>query len=233
MKKAVVITAVYALIWVLCGCNEHTNKTGGGADVKLALGRFPGIDEKQMAQLLWARDQICLDSNIDKATVRVIEEKTGGRCRIPLPTWIPAGFKVEKVFIKVGKRVGLDSLKLSIVYNKAKANNRKQVFMIEAGFEFGDLPYVDHHTVKSSVGDIWLYYEPINDTICGDADSWGKPILKISETEWFGEEKLRYPLYAYVSSALRLADDGIIDTAVFEMISLEETKRILASIEEL
>ena len=97
---------------------------------------FPGLSEKQKQQLL------------------------NTRIAIPLPTWIPDGFAVTNIVTKTGKSIKLEDKVYTVTYAKKLPNVNSIKFSVEAGFDgLGDLPYEGSETIKSKVGDIYLYYE--------------------------------------------------------------------------
>lgn len=165
------------------------------AGVKAAdESRFPGISASQMTTL--------------RAAKRVTP--------VPLPTWLPEGFAVERIESKLGAKVPLWERALVIVYSRKIAGGKLQRFAIEAGFEgIGDLPYEETSSVRSSVGTIYIAYQP--------KDEDGKPIRDFSMTHWFevGKTPFHY-------DGMRGYKEGD-KTQV--MIPLADTKKILASLQ--
>lgn len=168
------------------------------AAVGVALNKFPGFDSSQMRQMLRAKREYC----------------------IPLPTWIPAGFKVEKVITKIGAKVNPDDREVYVVYARKTDKGKKQSFTIDAGIGgIGDLPYSPTHIIKSAIGEIELCYEPKDD------DNNGKPMKRYVRSHWFD---CNNTAWAY----------GSVRGASFEdnktvMISIDDTKKILESLQRL
>jgi hypothetical protein len=157
--------------------------------------RFSGVSEFHMGILLEAK----------KITA------------IPLPTWIPPGFKMTDVKVHLGSEVALQNRVLTIIYSKKFANGKVQRFALDAGFDgLGGLPYDVTKVIPSGVGNIDLMYEP------NDED--GK-IKNYVMTEWFkvGKTDFHY--------------DGMYgnepEHPSLTMISLEETEKILRSLRRL
>ena len=227
MKTRLFICIVLA-ITTCCGCGN-----GNSAAISDALHKFPGINRGQMEQLLWAKDQYCIPSDMDPKEKLQLEKSTNGKCGIPLPTWLPEGFAVEEVNTNLGKGINSDNMELSLIYSRKMNNGKTQMFIIDAGFEFGDLPYRDPIVVTSSVGQINLFYEPVDDSITEDSTQWGKKTKDYAITDWFNADVAGFPKYEFVSAGDVFADDSLIDRGKFEMISQEEAKKILASMKKL
>ncbi len=103
------------------------------------------------------------------------------KIQMPLPTWLPEGFFVTNIVTKTGKSFKPENKVLTITYKKELHNGSLQ-FKIDAGFEgLGDLSYEDGETVKSKVGNIYLFYEPFEE------DMNGKKVKAVGYiiTEWF------------------------------------------------
>lgn len=158
--------------------------------------RFPGISAQQLQQLNTAK--------------RVTP--------IPLPTWLPAGFKVEKIEMKLGVKVPIQDRQLAIVYSRNLPKGKIQRFALEAGFEgLGDLPYDTTNTVRSALGNIDIAYEP------PDLDGNGIKLKNFVMTHWFNVGKT-----AFHYDGMYGADPG--DKRV-AMISLADTQKILGSLQ--
>ena len=135
---------------------------------------------------------------------------------IPLPTWIPAGFKLEKIESKLGPRVKIEERILAIVYSRALPNGKVQRFSFEAGFDgLGDLMYDTTKVIPSSLGKIYLVYEP------QDPDE-GKKRTNFAMTEWFDVGKT-----AFHYNGMFGANENDTSNA---MISLQDTDKILRSV---
>jgi hypothetical protein len=160
--------------------------------VTVSAQTFPGLTTKQAAQLKNAKRY----------------------AQFALPTWLPEGFSVEKIDMKLGPRVGKFDKELAIVYARTLKTGKKQQFAIHCGFEeLGDLPYEANHVVRSPVGTLYLFH--------GRADEELPPV-EVSATHWhhIGPKPFAY-------EAKWRVDDS--DTS-YVMISLAETKKILASL---
>lgn len=137
----------------------------------------------------------------------------------PLPTWLPDGFKIEKVVVKTGVNVDPMEQGIFITYRKKLPNGKKQAFILEGAIDgIGDLMYMSTHIVRSSLGEIGLCYEP------KDEDN-NKKLYDYVRTQWFD---CNGTAWAYGSCKGRGNKYG--NTA---MIPIAETKKILASLQQL
>jgi hypothetical protein len=134
----------------------------------------------------------------------------------PLPTWLPAGFRMTHVHKNLGRRVKIEDRQLVIVYTRHLRNGRLQRFAIDAGFDgLGDLMYDGRRLVRTGVGPVSLLYQPKDDE--------GKRMPDFAMTEWFdvGNTAFRYDgMYG----TEELGGSGL------TMISLSDTERILKSL---
>ncbi len=199
MQKQLLLLLISISVTLTVSAQSKSPKT---TDPKAAVGaaliKFPGFDTSQMQQLLRAKRKYC----------------------VPLPTWIPAGFKVEKVITKIGAKVKPDDHEVYVVYARKTDKGKKQSFTIEAGLGgIGDLPYTPTHTIKSAMGEIELCYEP------KDEDDNNKPIKRYVRSHWFD---CNNTAWAYGSVRGASYEDN-----KTEMISVEDTKKILASMKRL
>ncbi len=201
--------------------------------VKTAMKKFPGFTKQQMEQMLWTKEQYCIPFDLDTAEQAKLKKSTNGKCAIPLPTWLPEGFTVEDIDANLGKNLSSDSLAVTILYSKKLANGKKQAFIIETRFEFGDLPYSDPIFITSALGNICLFYEPVDDSIYTDPEGWGKKIKNCAITDLIECDSAAYPKYVYMSIDEFLAQDNIVSKDNFEMIPFEDTKKIIASMQKL
>lgn len=161
-----------------------------------AGSRFPGLSPDQLKKLESAK----------KFTA------------IPLPTWLPAGFKAEKVLVKLGPRVPLEDKQLVVIYSKRLANGKKHQISIEGGFDgMGGLPYEVTKIVSTPVGKIDLMYQPEDEG--GD----GNKLNRFSMSEWFTVGKT-----AFHFNGMHGTDPE--DDPAIAMISLADTERILRSL---
>jgi len=136
---------------------------------------------------------------------------------IPLPTWLPAGFKAESVISKLGARVPLEDQQLAIIYSKKLAGGKIQRFSLEAGLGgIGGLPYDVTKVIPTAVGEIDLMYEP------KDPDDDKKKITRFSLTEWFKVGRTDFHFDGM---------HGIYENSKgLTMISLADTEKILRSL---
>lgn len=162
---------------------------------KSQTSKFPGVSASQLSQL----------QNAKRFTA------------LPLPTWLPAGFKLEKVDAKLGSRIQIQDRYLALVYSRTLASGKKQRFGLEAGFDgIGDLMYDGAKTIPSAFGKIYLLYEP------NDSDETGKKLSNYVMTEWFTVGKTAFH---YIGMY------GEEDDPSLAMISLADTEKILRSLQ--
>lgn len=164
-----------------------------------AAASFPGLSAAQRKQLITAK----------RSTP------------IALPTWVPVGFKVEKIDMELRPRVPIYDRHLVIVYSRKLPNGKTQRFALEAGFDgLGGLPYDLTKTISSPVGPIDLMYQP------NDLDDEGKKLLNFSMTEWFLVGKTNY----HYDGMYGINEDEKGNDPTMAMISLADTERILRSL---
>ncbi len=138
---------------------------------------------------------------------------------VPLPTWIPAGFRVEKIVVNLGTEVPIEKQRLEVVYSRRLRDGRFQRFAIVAGFEgLGDLPYDATSTVRSSVGTIELAYEP------PDLDDRRRRLKNFAMTHWFNIGKTAFHYDGMYQSGP--------DNKGLAMISLADTQKVLESLQK-
>lgn len=156
--------------------------------------QFPGVSAAQMKQI----------QNAKRFTA------------LPLPTWIPAGFKLEKVEAKLGSKVPIEERSLVIVYRKMLPGGKFQRFGFEAGFDgLGDLLYDSTKVIPSALGKIYLVYEP------NDPDDGGKKRKNFVMTEWFDVGRTAFHYDGMF---------GELDDPSLTMISMSDTEKILRSL---
>jgi hypothetical protein len=191
-------TSIYLLLGImLFATSLNAQSKRSGLSVDEAMKKFPGFTTQQMQQLFKAKKYY----------------------PIPLPTWIPAGFKVEEILTLVGPKIKQEDKVLNITYSKKIANGKKQAFTIEAGIDgIGDLPYEHTHIVKTALEEVYLCYEPID-------DAGVKPIKKYVRTQWFDCDGTAYA-YGSVGGMPRSPAGQV-------MISIADTKKIIGSLQKL
>jgi hypothetical protein len=142
---------------------------------------------------------------------------------VPLPAWIPQGFAVTSIITKTGKPVKIENKVLTITYGKRSANGHILKFKIDAGFDgLGDLPYSGGEAVRSKVGSIWLYYEPIEEIDDGRKVKY----VGFIQTEWFKVRGLDFHV-----SFIQSNDDDL--NKRLPKISKADVKKILQSMQVL
>ena len=212
------------LIVVSCTQKPAATRSVSNLDVKGIAQRFPGLNSEQIKKILWAKEQYCIPFYLDSAEARKIERETGGKCMIVLPTWLPDGFLCTRIIAKLGRGINPDSMQMRIVYEKEMPHDKRQIFSIEAGFDgLGSYPYDSSIKIRCGVGDVYLYYQPTGDD--------GKEINQ-AVTEWFGCNAVQYPVYGYQSSDELFQIESKGPRYSFEMINLDETKKIIASLQK-
>lgn len=168
------------------------------ASIDAGLKRFPGISRSDMETLLAAKRMIS----------------------VPLPTWLPAGFALERIKSRLGRAVTPGEHEFVIIYSKKLPNAKVQRFSIEAGLEgIGDLPYDRTKQITSPVGKIDMMYEP------PDPDGGGK-LKNYSMTEWFKVGRTDF----HFDGMYNYQDDK---DPHHVMISQADTEKILRSITRL
>jgi hypothetical protein len=169
------------------------------ATVQAAMKRFPTVPQPYMEAMVAAK--------------RVMS--------IALPTWLPAGFKFEKLQSRIGRAVALEDREFVVIYSRTQGG-KTQRFALEAGFDgLGGLPYDNPRVIRSAVGPIDLYYEP------KDLDDEAKVLKNYVYTEWFKVRNRTDWHYIGMYGAPEEGDPGI------AMISLADTERILKSLQAL
>ena len=155
--------------------------------------QFPGITQKQFQQL------------------RTAKQSTP----IVLPTWLPAGFKLAKIEMKLGRRVQIYDRSLKLTYERELSSGVTQRFALEAGFDgLGGLPYDATKSLKTQIGTIDLMYEP------NDED--GNKIKNYAITEWFSVGKTAFH---YMETY-----EGEPEQPGRRMLSMADTEKILRSL---
>lgn len=154
--------------------------------------------------------------------------------KIPVPTYIPAGFAIDTVITKTGKNIDPEDKILFIQYTKKLTDGTYQGFYIDAGFDgLGSLWYKSE-TIQSAVGKIEMYYQPFEEMEEGQ-----KPerVMDLIGTEWFTINNTEFHVYSIVSAALSEEDEEMemeadeeFDNRKFVPIPKEEFKKILQSL---
>ena len=190
MKK-LIIFAVVVLSFAAAVSAQVAEAAGKAATVQ-----FPGVTPKQLQQLTTA-----------KLTTPVV-----------LPTWLPAGFKLAKIEMKLDRRVPIYDRYLKITYERELSGRATQRFYLEAGFDgLGGLPYDPTKTLKTQVGTIDLMYEPVEED--------GNKAKNYAITEWFN---IGRTAFHYVET---YEDEP--EQPGRKMLSLADTEKILRSLRRL
>jgi len=109
--------------------------------------------------------------------------------KIPLPTWLPAGFSLDTFETKAGKNIRVQDKILYIQYTKKLNDSTWQSVMVEAGFDgIGSLSY-DRETVQSPLGKIEFYYQPYE-----EIDGKKEKQEDLISTEWFEVNNIPFHL---------------------------------------
>lgn len=178
------------LVLSLAGAISAQVAEAGG---KAATIQFPGVSPKQTQQLKTA-----------KLSTPIV-----------LPTWLPEGFKLAKIEMKLERSVPIYDRYLRIIYERGVSGGVTQRFTLEAGFDgLGGLPYDATKTLKTQIGEIDLMYEPV--------DEGGNKIKNYAITEWFNVGK----------TAFHYMEDyeGEPEQPGRKMLSMADTEKILRSL---
>lgn len=190
MKKLFLLAIV--IISLTAAASAQVAEAAG----KAAAVQFPGVTPRQLQQLRSAKQST----------------------PVVLPTWLPAGFKLAKIEMKLDRRVPIYDRYLKITYERTLASGVTQHFALEAGFDgLGGLPYDSTKILKTQVGEIDLMYQP--------KDEDGKPIKNYAITEWFNVGKTAFH---YIED---YEDEP--DQPARKMLSLADTEKILRSLRRL
>jgi hypothetical protein len=182
---------LFALIVLSLGTTASAQVAEAGG--KAAAILFPGVSPKQLQQLKTA-----------KLSTPIV-----------LPTWIPAGFKLAKIEMKLARNVPIYDRYLKIIYERELSSGASQRFALEAGFDgLGGLPYDATKSLKTPVGTIDLMYEP------NDED--GNKIRNYAITEWFSVGKTAFH---YMETY-----EGEPEQPGLKMLSMADTEKILRSL---
>ena len=134
MKKFLVVTFLF-----LVSTSAVFAQDPSKAAVQTAMRRFPTVPELYMEGMVAAKKEMS----------------------IALPTWLPPGFKFEKLKVRIGRLVSLEDREFVVIYSRKLPDGQTQRFALEAGFDgLGGLPYDNPKIIGSGVGPIDLYYEP-------------------------------------------------------------------------
>lgn len=195
MKYTIHLFLIAALAFTGLPVNTYAQQKATDATIK-AMHRFPGFTAAQMATL----------------------QRAKSRYPIPLPTWLPAGFKVDKIIAKVDKQIRIEDQVLEIYYIKQLPNGRHQRFVMRAGIDgIGDMVYTPTDEIKTAFGKVQLGYEP---------KDFDEQVKNWVCTDWFD---VGHTAWSYGSNGI--ADNSRDKNLV--MISRSDTKKIIASLQRL
>ena len=115
---------------------------------------------------------------------------------IPLPNWLPEGFKLDTFEVKTSKSIPVQDKMLYVQYTKKVNDSTWQSFMIEAGFE-PDLESIWHNPeiLQSPIGQIGFYYQPYEQT----SDGKKKKQEDMISTEWVEINKVAFHVFCIVT----------------------------------
>jgi hypothetical protein len=195
MKYSIHLFLIIALAFTGLPANTYAQQKATDAAIK-AMHRFPGFTAAQMAVLLRAKS----------------------RYPIPLPTWLPAGFKVDNIIAKVDRQIRIEDQVLEIYYIKQLPDGKHQRFVMRAGIDgIGDMVYTPTDEIKTVFGKVQLGYEP---------KDFDETVKNWVATDWFD---VGHTAWSYGSNSI--VDDG--KDAKLVMIPRSETKKIIASLQRL
>lgn len=145
-------------------------------------------------------------------------KKDKGKFVVPLPTWLPNGFKFDSADIDLKESTEIWERKFVVSYLHKLPNGNTQRFIIEAGFDgLGGGIYEPTHVIKSPVASIELMYEP------KDPDNEGEKLVRYVMTEWF---EVAGTAFHYDGMPVTELDETI------DMIPVADTKKILGSLKK-
>ena len=157
----------------------------------------------------------------------------GSGLKIPLPTWLPAGFTLDTFEIKTGKNVPAQEKILLIQYIKKINDSTWQSFIVEAGFDgLGSLWY-DNETIESPVGKIQYYYQPVDKEAKPKNGNFPKQ-EDLVMSEWFTVDKTDFHIQCIITSGgeyeILPDQDEADDKYKYVAIPKDDFKKILQSL---
>lgn len=145
-------------------------------------------------------------------------KKDKGKLIVPLPTWLPAGFKFDSADIDIKPSTEIWERVFRVGFVNKMTDGSTQRFIIEAGFDgLGGGIYESTHLIGSPVAPIELMYEP------KDPDKEGQKLERYVMTEWF---EVAGTAFHYDGMPVTELDETV------HMISLADTKKILVSLKK-
>jgi hypothetical protein len=149
--------------------------------------------------------------------------------KVPMPTWLPAGFKVDSLVTLTGKSVSIEEKTLLVHFAKEVKPGTQQAFTIMAGFDgLGSLWYKSEK-IQSGVGVVEMYYQPYEEPVDGKREQ----VKDLIATEWFTVGKTDFNIT--VSTPFdQYAEEYAEESGVrYEVISKTDFKKILQSLKVL
>lgn len=150
------------------------------------------------------------------------------RYSIPLPTYIPAGFKLDTIILaNLTKSARNDEKTLMVRYEKKINDSTYQSFHIDAGFDGLGSLWFKGETVNSAVGKIYMYYQPLE-----EAEEGQKPerVMDLIGTEWFTVKGTEFHVFCMVSEDYPPGEGDEVEYYRYTPVSKAEFKKILASL---
>ena len=150
--------------------------------------------------------------------------------KIPLPTWLPAGFSLDTFEIRAGKNIQVQDKVLYVQYTKKLNDSTWQSVMIEAGFDgIGSLSY-DRETIQSPLGKIEFYYQPFE-----KIDGKKEKKEDLISTEWFEVNTLPFHLLNVITVGNEFEilgdDDESEEKYNYIPLSKDDFKKIIQSLQ--
>lgn len=152
--------------------------------------------------------------------------------KIPLPTWLPDGFTLDTLEIKINKAIPVQDKILYVQYTKKINDSTWQSIMVEAGFDgLGSMDYKSE-SVSSVVGKIEMYYQPYEDMGNGKKEKQEDVV----STEWFDVNKTAFHVFSIVTmpggefEAVGDEDEGE-EKYNYKPVSKDDFKKILQSLQ--
>jgi hypothetical protein len=152
--------------------------------------------------------------------------------KIPLPTWLPDGFNLDTLEIKINKAIPVQDRILYVQYTKKINDTTWQSIMVEAGFDgLGSMDYKGE-SVSSLIGKIELYYQPYEETGNGKKTK----LEDVIYTEWFEVNKVSFHVLSIVTmpggefEALGNENEAE-DKYNYTPVSKDDFKKILQSLQ--
>ncbi len=146
---------------------------------------------------------------------------------IPLPTYIPAGFKLDTIILANLRSGNNEEKTLLVRYEKKINDSTYQSFHIDAGFDgLGSLWYKGE-TVNSAVGKIYMYYQPLEEAEAGQKP---EPVMDLVGTEWFTVKGTAFHVFCILSEDYPPQEGDEVEYYRYLPVSKAEFKKVLASL---